>query len=687
MLNATSQSTALRGYVSDKSNGTVLVGANVTLRDSTQHIRGAVTSTDGYYIIPRLSPGQYVVQASFVGFASYKDTLFLADTSLVTLNISLPPGQALEEIVVIQDNGAASISAGLQEISPIDLERIPTPAPGGDLSSYLQTLPGIVSLGDRGGQLFVRGGTPSQNMVLLDGTLIYQPFHLIGFFSAFPQDLISKVDVFAGGFGARYSGRLSSVIDVRMRAGNNQAFEGSVALSPFISSYRVEGPIVKNELSFLGSFRSSVIEQTSEFLIGEPVPLAFNDLVFKIQKTGQANNQCSLTGVHTYDRGQIGDKSDQAEEFKWSNVVLAGRCSGFSPHSSVFIESNSGFSFVNNSVGDALRPERSSNAWLFNTEVHWTYPSGKHELQGGFDLQVEGGRFRLSEQFQGIRDQNDYLVGTGIYTGMSIALTDHLKIDPSIAVSYPLAYSPSLEPRLRIFWSPEKWPNHAFTGAVGVYRQTIEGINDERDIGSLFTAWVPTPINEKRSMALHVIGGWNGKMGPFSVAAEGYYKRIRNLPVPEWSVIARFTTTLTPANGNVYGLDSRIEYEQKPLYVYLGYGLSTTKYTTAQDNFGIWFDEPIQSYYPPHDRRHQLNAVINYNRGAFTASARWQYGSGLPFTQSLGTDSFIRLINLPDIRTEYGTPRFLFDRPYQSRLSAYHRLDTSVSYSFNFKPH
>src|SRR5690606_2971084 len=118
------------------------------------------------------------------------------------------------------------------------------PAGSGDLASYLQTLPGVTTTGDRGGQLFVRGGTAAENLVLVDGIPIYQPFHILGFFSVFPEDLVSSVDFYAGGFGARYSGRTSSVLDVGLREGNANTTRAVGTASPFLAEVMVEGPVV-----------------------------------------------------------------------------------------------------------------------------------------------------------------------------------------------------------------------------------------------------------------------------------------------------------------------------------------------------------------------------------------------------------------------------------------------------------
>jgi hypothetical protein len=165
------------------------------------------------------------------------------------------------------------------------------------------------------------------------------------------------------------------------------------------------------------------------------------------------------------------------------------------------------------------------------------------------------------------------------------------------------------------------------------------------------------------------------------VSVDGYYKRLRRLPVPIWSTVARFTTTLMLADGESYGSDVRLVY-QGPFYAALAYGYTHTLYAAAQDNFGRWFGEPVQHYHPPHDRRHQLGAVLGLDVAGVEVNVSWQYGSGLPYPQVLGYDSFIDLTGLTDIRSFYGIPRFLFDRPYRARLPAYHRLDASVARAF-----
>ena len=687
---ATAQEVTLRGFIVDRSDGQPLQGANVALQnldDPQQQIRGAVGNRDGFYQINQIAPGRYAARISFVGYVPYTDTLALGRDAFVTVSVELTPSEEeLGEVVVQAEGGATRVRGGLQTVRPKDIERIPTPDASGDLASYLQSLPGVVSIGDRGGQLFIRGGTPSQNLVLLDGLLIYQPFHIIGFFSAFPQDLVSYVDVYAGGFKARYNGRISSVIDVSTREGNKQFVEGAASISPFLASARVEGPLRKGKLSVLASMRHAVVEHIAPTLIGEDLPFQFGDVFVKLQHTDQINNRCSASGMFTYDRGRI-DPTDEVNNdiFQWNNFVFGGRCFVFPTDAPVLFDFNSGLSYVRNVVGDADNPERSSDALQAATEVNLTRFIGDNALHLGIFARMTWLGFRTGEQFQNLVRDDDVLFGMGGYLDVDMPLNETFTVTPGAAlVIHPLNYPISLEPRLRALWQPGgEEGSREFSAALGVYRQTLVGVTDERDAGSAFIAWMPPPVDDAQSRAIHALASFQQQLGPWlRIAGEGYYKRLGNLPIPIWSTIARFTTTLSLAKGNVYGFDTRLEFQRKALYAYLSYGYSWTEYIAQQDNFGVWFGEPVQRYHPPHDRRHQVNAVVSLEVGKFQGSVRWQYGSGLPYTRPYGFDELILLQDLPDVRTDYGTPRVLYERPYQGRLPDYHRLDVSMQRSF-----
>ncbi len=681
----------LRGFITSAADGQPLVGANLLLRGVRGPARrGVATDANGYYRIADLASGRYAVRISYVGYAPYRDTLRLGQDPLVTLSVSLESTEErLDEVLGGAEGGAGKLEAGRQRIQPADIERIPTPGPGGDLSMYLQSLPGVVSLGDRGGRLFIRGGKPSQNLILVDGALIYRPFHILSFFSAFPQELISGVEFYAGGYGAQYTGRISAVIDVSMRGGNTQEFAAAAALGPFLASVRVEGPINEGRSSFLVFLRKSLIETTAPVYLGQEIPLEFSEQIVKVQ-SGGLTGRCSVTGLHTYDRGKIDFESDDV--FKWQNYVLAGQCVNFSDRAPLVTEVDAGFSYFTNTVGSLgdslLAPDdqRTSDVWRLYTNVDLSYALGRIDLKGGFRVRTRQLGYRLRERFQGFGEAGEgFQITTGVYVGAAVPLFDEaVELQPSVALTVPFEQSPSIEPRLRAFWRPGGSERHEFAAAVGIYRQTLVGITDERDAGSTFVALVPA--EDERATALHAILGWSGDLGRyFNVSVEGYYKGLSDVRVPIWDTNARFTTTIDLATGTTYGLDTRVEFQKRPFYLYLGYGYSATEYCLGQKQFGRWFGEPVQCYNPPHDQRHQFNVVASVDLNEWQVSARWQLASGRPYTPPLGFDAWFDLRRLPNVRSQIGSPRFLFERPYGARLPTYHRLDVSVERTFDLR--
>ncbi|NIS64117.1 MAG: TonB-dependent receptor, partial [Gemmatimonadales bacterium] len=173
-------------------------------------------------------------------------------------------------------------------------------------------------------------------------------------------------------------------------------------------------------------------------------------------------------------------------------------------------------------------------------------------------------------------------------------------------------------------------------------------------------------------------------VGGLRWSVDGYYKRLTEIPVTVWSAVAQFTSQLGRADGKTLGADVRIEYVSPHIRGFLGYGYSWTLYEVSQRDFTTWFGKPVQSYHPPHDRRHQINALLSLDLGDFTASARWQFGSGLSFTRPLGFDeAFDFNVALHQVKSTVGTTRLLLDKPFTGRLPLVHRLDVSLERTFD----
>ena len=693
-VEASAQSALLRGYARDASDGQPLQGVNVVLTNDSGAFLGSASDRDGFFAVSGVPPGRYYFAGSFIGFHVHADTLELAAGEVRTYNFDLVFGTDLMEEVVVESEretaGAAGLIGGLQSIRPRDIQLIPSPDLSGDLASYLVTLPGVISSGDQGGQLFIRGGEPTQNEVLMDGMLVYQPFHLIGFYSAFPSNILNVSDVYAGGFGARYGGRLSSVIDISTRNGNKRRFSGEMSAAPFISAGLLEGPIVAGKVSAMISGRFSVIEQGASKIIDAPLPYDFNDQFAKIHADLSENSQASISAIRSFDRGIIGSsiqtEADSASrEVTWENRAIGGRFILLPTRIPVQAEILMSASSIENSFGPSESPTRTSKAQEINVAANVTHFTSVTDITWGLYFRFNVLDSELSGLFQDLSDDTEFVSEAGGYAQLTLPLSEGLRLEPGLRLqSFPSKGRNFLEPRVRLVWNGGI---HRISAAGGIYHQEIVGLTDRRDAGDIFTAWTSSPHGEVPS-AIHALGGYQIRPASWlRLAVEGFYKTMSNLSIAEWSAFPRFTTRLQPANGNVVGIDGRLEIITDPFYGFINYGYSEVEYEARQAEVEFWFGESEYKFAPPHDRRHQLNAVGSLKLFGFALNARWQFGSGLPFSEALGFDEFVLLTGPTDVFEERGQTRVLYTYPYGGRLPAYHRLDISLERTFTVSTH
>lgn len=691
---AWAQPALVRGFVTDASNGEPLQGASVVLRGGDDLLLGAATDGDGLYAIAQVPPGRYELRASFVGYRAYVDTLQLGPDDVQLVSIALQPTEeALDEVVVESDEegGATALTAGLQPVRPDDIERVPAPGVAGDLASYLTALPGVVTSGDQGGQFFIRGGEPTQNLVLLDGMLIYQPFHVLSFYSSFPTDVIREADVYAGGFGARYGGRLSSVVDISSRNGNKQQYTGVATASPFVASAQVEGPVQRGTVSFLASVRQSLVEEGAAQYVDRDLPYRFGDVFVKLHGTPGRHHRLAVTGLHTYDRGTIGAAEEDVpgelapvprDVARWRNDALGVRYLVLPGSLPLLVEMQLSVSHLKNTFGDVDDPVRTSSVGRLNSQVHVTQ-YGRIEVGWGLFARTLRVDSDLGGLYQNVALEREFLTEAGLYVEPVLKRGSRWRLVPGLRVhAFPSKDQAFIEPRFRGTW--QRGP-HRVSAALGLYHQEIVGVSDRRDAASVFTAWTAVPFGDVPS-AWHGILGYRAEVGRgLSAAIEGYHKRLRNLYVAEWTAFPRLTTNLQQADGRVWGLDARLEWRRPAFYGYVGYGLSSVEYEAQQDELALWFGESTLQYRPAHDRRHQVNVVATTTWRGIDLGFRWQFGSGLPYNRALGFDGFLLMDGAVDVFDERGDRRVIYERPFNGVLPTYHRLDLSIARTFPFR--
>jgi hypothetical protein len=677
------QRASIQGLITDYSTGQVLFGANIVLQSpEDESVRiGTSAGSDGFYRLGSVEPGRWFLSISFIGYEAYRDTLTFRAGENKTVNIALREDDTeLDELVVARIITATRRVEGAQRITPAEIRRVPGPAVG-DIASYLQTMPGVVSMGDRGGQVFIRGGSPSENMVLFDGALIYQPTHIVGFFSPIPGELVSGADFYAGGFAPKYSGRLSSVLDVHLRHGDLYNTSGSASVSPFAADIFAEGPMSEGVSSWVFSARNSLIEQTSSWYPIEQQPLSFQSQFLKGSFI-QDDTRCSMMAMHTFDRGRM--DFDERERIQWRNFVVGGRCVALPEGTGTLMTTNVNLSRFSNSVSNVGPFGFTSSAMRLNLDLDIRRYSGNVRFDYGAYTRLKFLNYNLGEKFAGFDADSFTQFVAGGHVQAAIPAGRRLNLQPGLGFSYNGEYGMGLEPRFRFSWQPFGRESEEFSGSAGYYLQPITGVSDIRDVSSVFVAWMSAPVGSSQMKAFHSTIGWQQTISNhFTWSVETYYKRMQNQAIPVWNTIAEFTTELALADGRVYGSDLRLEYNRGRFYGMLGYGYNWILYESAQDHFNVWFGEPVQEFHPPHDRRHQVNSLFSIDFGSYTAGARWQLGSGLPFTRPIGFDEILDFRErLPDVNRDMGIRRVIIDKPYQGRMPIVHRLDISIERSY-----
>lgn len=683
---AAQEDATLRVLVTSEEDGSPAVGANVLLQDPAgKQERGGVTDRDGFLEFRGISPGRHLLTVSFVGHKTHRDTLVLEAgerrIERVALSVRV---QELDEVIVEDEREVSTGAVGVRSVSDVDVSRVPSPGPGGDLVSYLQALPGVSMSGGRGGELRIRGGTPTQNLVLVDNLPVIKPFHISNLFSAFPGEVIQNVDLYAGGFGAEHMGATSGVIDVRLRPGNMKRYRSSAAVSPYLASLHAEGPLETDRQSFLVMGRTSLLRQSAPHLTGEEVPLTFSDAVGRYSLQTD-DFYCSVTGMYTHDRGRI--SSLREAELLWSNTAVGGRCVGFDEWFAQPFDVTIGYTNFHNAETAGGETKRSASVSQLYAKVDLEDDLYGLPVNYGFETKLFTYSAELAERFTSLESFTVPTEVFRVYGSAEWTPHDRLTIRPSLGTQMTLSTNPTFEPRLRVSYRPDGTDDQEVSLAVGRYSQLMDGIGDERDAGTVFKVLKPNEGERPLARALHGLLGYQQRIGShFEANLEGYVKDHRSIPVSKWTPEPQVALETAPATGLAYGIDLRAEYNRAPFYLLLGYGWSKVKYEAASEDLGAWIEGPVFSYFPRHDRRHKVNVVASYRFAGVTASVRWEYGSGRPYTQILGYDLSLQVPHDHPL-TQPGQAKIFYSRPYGERLPSYHRLDLSVERTFQLFPH
>lgn len=705
---AFSQKYTISGYVSDKKTQEKLIGAVVYDARSKS---ATTTNTYGFFSLT-LKGDSVNLLASYIGFAAQGKTFFLSGN--MSLNLDLMPNNELKAVEVVADESERIEDKSRMSTINIPIEQIKkVPALFGevDILKVLQLLPGVKSGGEGSTGLYVRGGGPDQNLILLDGAPIYNASHLFGFFSTFNTDAIKNVELIKGGFPARYGGRLSSVIDINMKEGNMRKYNVEGSIGVISSKLMIEGPIWKNKTSFIVTARRTYLDLLTRPIIraatrGEGTGgYYFYDLNFKINHKLSDKDRIFLSAYNGLDKfyftsgGNFTGDISYGGYLKWGNTLGSARWNHLF-NSRLFCNTNITYTRYKFDVGQEIKDLKNDtkqaanyfsgiNDWAANVNFDYV-PDPNHYVKFG-------GRYIYhtfktgAQQFktQGFDKDVDSLSGNPDIFAHELAFyaEDDWKITPKLRVNVGVHaagfsvqdnFYRSVQPRFSgRYLLPGSWSVKASYASMMQFIHLLSNSN----VGLPTDLWVPATkkVKPQRSYQGAVGLAKSLKNNMYEISLEGYYKVMDD--IIDYLDGANFIggssdwqNKVAQGKGWSYGMEFLLQKKKGKYTGWIGYTLSWTNRQFAQINEG--------KVYPyKYDRRHDISFVnILKISNKLDISATWVYGTGNAI--SLPLQTYIAA-PLPGGATNSGgiivPDAQYFGGKNNYRMAPYHRLDFSVN--------
>lgn len=697
-ITALGQNGLVRGNIYDKETGEPIIYCNVYLDGTTQ---GGNTDLDGFYAIANIPEGTYQLNATYLGYDTATVELVVKKNSILQQNLYLTQSGVNVGVVNIsaeRQESRTEVKISTVKVTPKQIKSLPSVGGEADIAQYLQVIPGVVSTGDQGGQLFIRGGSPVQNKILLDGFPIYNPFHSIGFFSVFETDLIKSVDVLTGAFNAEHGGRISAVVDINTREGNKVRHGGYVSASPFLAKAMIEGPISKfqegkGSSSFVFSGKKSLIGQTSLSVypyasVNDTVglPFDFQDLYGKFSLVSSNGSSLDVFGFKFNDRYN----NPALADIQWDNVGVGMNFNLIPAYSDIIMSGSIGFTDYDLGFSEDGSDPRNSSIRELGVRLDFAFFGDQSELKYGLDLRSIRTDFEFTNPFQQLFSQAQNTTEVSAFVNYRRVIGKFV-IEPSLRLMYYASqgvFSP--EPRFGMKYNAND--RLRFKMAGGLYSQNLLSTENERDVVNLFSGFLTGPeeqvrgidgdlIENKLQTARHLVGGFEYDLtSNMQLNVEGYIKDYPQLITVNRNKLVSSEPDYIQEEGRAYGVDFSVKYELQRLYVWATYSHG---YVNRNDG--------EQVYPTVFDRRHNVNTIVTYSldeEGSWELAGRWNLGSGFPFTRTQGfynNQTFSEGVNTPYQTNNPDAVGILYSEERNGgRLPYFHRLDLSVTKRIKF---
>ncbi len=679
---AQSNTASIFGQVRDTVTREALTGARIELH--SLH-KGAISDSLGNYVIKGLPSGSFEIEVRLLGYDSMKRTLTLRDGQDLRVNFELHPATMQGKEVTVESEREKELER--TEVSHITLtpkviEQVPAVGGESDLFRVLQMMPGVKALSEVSSGLYIRGGPPDQNLILLDDNVIYNPTHLFGFFSTFNTDAIKDVDLLKGGYPPEYGGRLTGVLNVTTREGDPNEVHGKTSVSFISARQTLEFPIpggsmlLSGRRTYIDQFLSAVDAQR---ILGDSTPLPnyyFYDLNAKIDEHLGPNDHLSFSGYLGADHlvypsnGFVnitltwGNRLASAEwTHIFSDALSAKTFAGYTMYSS----QSSG-----NLVENPFEFDNGIQQATIKEDVDWL-PNPTNDVRFGASVS----RFQFTF-FNTLGSTNKPLKDTGgvpyylaAYAQDEWNVTTHLTATGGLRTEWlDRANTMTFDPRLTLAYQLS--PTWTLKASSGIYHQFLHLVSAGEF--TFFDLWVPGTSPLPPSQSTQYILGLSGyPADPYFVSCELYYKKLNNIvEYNETKFLSDSITELFPrGTGQAYGMELFFRRQVSNFTGWIGYTLSWVTEQIPELNNG-------QPFYPKYDQRHDIQVVLNYKLSdRWTIGATWTYTTGQAYTADIG---YYHLA-LDEVGVEQGLE--IPGMMGAERLPDYHRADASATYSFS----
>jgi hypothetical protein len=694
----------INGYIKDASNGEALIGATVFVRSANA---GTVTNVYGYYSLT-LAPGTYEVEFSYIGYA--KQTVTQTLTANVRLDVEMQPqGEELQEIVISAEKEQSLVRSVEMSVNKLDIKtitKIPAFLGEVDVIRSLQQLPGVSTVGEGASGFNVRGGSVGQNLILLDEATVYNSSHLLGFFSVFNPDAVKDTKLYKAAIPAQYGGRLASLLDVRMKEGNDKCYEATGGIGTIFSRLAFEGPIVKDKGSFIVAGRRSYIDVLARpfvDILQDGAKLNFYDLTGKANYDINEKNKIFLSGyfgrdVFFFDAGQgfsWGNKTgtirynkifsdrlfanfsgiyseydyalrfgeDERDYFRWESSISNF---SFKPNFTYFANSNNEVSFGAEATYYTFDPATASGAT--NGDVIDISLPHKYNYEQALYINNDQKISELLSIQYGLRYSSFFGFGPGKEVTYNKPEPGERK-DPisekTFASGEVMSTYNNWEPRLSL--KAQLNPNTSVKASYNRMAQYLHLISNTTASNPL-DVWVPTSNNIKPEIGDQFTVGYFQSVGEdddYEFSAEAYYRSTQNqidyIDGANLLINEYLEGELLSGLGRAYGLELYFQKKTGRFNGWVAYTLGKTELKVDGINKGEW-------YATRYDQRHNVKVTGFYDiNKRWSASANFTFVTGTPAT--FPTSRYV----IQDILIPYNAN----DSRNNVRMPAYHRLDIS----------